>query len=259
MKKIPQDIIGNIAILKFQKIKQTGKKKLAQKFLKQHKNISTVLEKTEKIKGRLRKAKTKFLAGKNTKETTHKENNCKFKFNVDETYFSPRLSEHRKQTLEKIAKKIKNNQSILVMFAGVAPWPIILAKILKNKKKQAQIFSNEINRKANKYAKENIKINHVTDYIKLISGDAKKIPQKTKQKYDYILMPRPNLKTTFLRTALKLSKPGTTIYYHGFGKKQDVLDEIKKDIVKKISKIKIQKAGEIAPYKFRWLTQFKVK
>ena len=100
--KIPQDVIGNIAILKFNKtIKQAQKKKIANKILKQNKNITTVLEKSQKIKGRLRKAKTKFLAGEKTKITIHNENNCKFLLNIDETYFSPRLSSHRKQTLEK--------------------------------------------------------------------------------------------------------------------------------------------------------------
>jgi tRNA G37 N-methylase Trm5 len=72
-------------------------------------------------------------------------------------------------------------------------------------------------------------------------------------------MPRPNLKETFLKEILKLSYKGTRIYYHGFGKKEDVLNEIKKDTKNKIGKIKIRKAGDIAPYEFRWLASFKVK
>ena len=53
-------------------------------------------------------------------------------------------------------------------------------------------------------------------------------------------MPRPNLKDTFLKSALKLSKKGTTIFYHGFGTKEEVLSEIKKDTKNKIGKIKSQ-------------------
>lgn len=283
MKKIPQDILGEIAVLKFpREIKTKSQKiKLAKQFLKEHNSVTTILEKTNKIKGRLRKPTTTFLVGKNTKETTYNENNCKFKFNIDETYFSPRLASHRKDVCEEVVKKISRAKSqrvtnssatgglgghshtkkILIMFAGVAPWPIILGKILKQENKQAQIFSNEINRKANKYAKENIKLNKLENYIQLIPGDAKKIPQKLKekQKFDLILMPRPNLKTTFLKTALKLSKKGTIIYYHGFAqKKEEIINEIKKDTKNKIGKISIQKAGEIAPYTFRWLAKFKV-
>ena len=140
---------------------------------------------------------------------------------------------------------------------------------IENQKKKARIFSNEINRKANKYAWENIKLNKLEDLIEIIPGDAKKLPTKLRKgealgkrscprQFDFILMPRPNLKNTFLKTALKLSKKGTLIYYHGFGERDKVIEEIKKDAGKRIRKIKIQKAGEIAPYRFRWLAKFNV-
>ena len=260
MKKTPHDIIGNIAILKFPKqTKKSEKIKVAKKFLKQ-KNIKTILEKTEKIKGRLRKPQTKFLAGEKTKQTIHTESGCKFLLNIDETYFSPRLSNERKIIADEIAKKTtKTKNKILVMFAGVAPFPVIIGKKLKQKKKKAEIISNEINKKANTYAERNIKLNKLQDCIKVIPGDSKKLPAKLKKyKADFIIMPRPNLPATFLPTTLKLSHPRTQIYYYGFGEKQKVLEKIKKDCGKKIGKIKIRKAGEIAPYKFRWLCKFKI-
>ncbi len=265
--KIPYDIIGDIAILKFpREIKITGKKKFANKFLKQHKNIKTALEKIDKIKGRLRIAKTSFLAGENKKQTVHKENNCLFKININETYFSPRLSNERKIIASEIAKKAtKTKNKILVMFAGIAPFPIIIAKTLKQAGKTAEIISSEINRKANKLAKENVELNKLQDYIKIVQGDSKKLPGKLKGKFDFIIMPRPNLKETFLDAALKFSKNGTKVYYYGFGTREKVLGEIKAFIgeksnrARKISTIKIRKAGEIAPYKFRWVAEFSVR
>ena len=230
MKKIPQDILGEIAILKFpRKTLWITKKLKAKIFLKQNKTIKTILEKTGKFSGRLRTHKTKWLAGEKTKETTYRENNCTFKFNIDETYFSPRLSNERKLATEevlKLSKKIKNPK-ILVMFAGVGPYPITIAKTLKQNKIRASIISNELNKKANKYTKQNIRLNKLQDNIVIISGDANKLPNKIKEKQDIILMPRPNLKNTFLKTALKLSAKGTTIFYHGFGTKEEVEKEIK--------------------------------
>jgi tRNA (guanine37-N1)-methyltransferase len=262
MKKIPQDIIGEIAILKFpRRTLRITKKLRARKFLKYNKNVNTVLEKTEKFSGRLRILKTKWLAGIKTKKTTYKENGCIFKFDVDETYFSPRLSNERKLAAEevlKISKKIKDPK-ILVMFAGIGPYPLAIAKKLKKEKIKTEITLNELNKKANSYAKENIKINKLQDYIKLIPGDANSIPKKTKEKFDIILMPRPNLKDTFLKTALKLSKKGTYIFYHGFGTKEEVLEEIRKDTKNKISEIEIRKAGDIGVGKWRWLAKFKKK
>jgi tRNA (guanine37-N1)-methyltransferase len=260
MKKIPQDVVGDIAILKFPKKTLWAVRKLkAKKFLKQNKNVNTVLEKTGSISGRLRTPTTKYLAGIKTKEATYKENGCLFKFNVDESYFSPRLSNERKVVAEEVEKLTKKKGTkILVMFAGISPYPIVIAKKLKQSKKEAIIISNELNRKANSEAKKIIKLNKLEKEITLVGGDAKKLPTKLKEKLDIILMPRPNLKDTFLEAALKLSKKGTTIFYHGFGTKESVLTEIKKDTKKKIGKIKIRKAGDIGPYVYRWQAQFKV-
>jgi tRNA (guanine37-N1)-methyltransferase len=260
MKKIPQDIIGNIAILKFPRRTIWIIKKIkAKKFLKKNKIITTVLEKSEGFSGELRTLKTKYLAGVKTKEAIYKENECMFKFNVDESYFSPRLSNERKIIADEVVRlSKKSGTKILVMFAGISPYPIVIAKKLKLAKKQAEIVSNELNKKANKDSEKNIILNKLQNYITLINGDARKLPVKIKNKFDIILMPRPNLKETFLKTALKLSKKGTIIFYHGFGNREEVLKEIKKDTIGKIGKISIRKAGDIGAYKYRWQAIFKV-
>jgi len=259
MKKIPQDIIGNIALLKFpRRTLWLIKKFKAKKFLKSHPHVTTVLEKTSGFSGQLRTLSTKYLAGVQTTIAYYKENNCIFKFDINKSYFSPRLSNERKITAEEVAKLSKRkNTTILVMFAGVAPYPITIAKKLQTQKKKFHIYSNELNKEANKEATQNIYLNKLQKSITLLPGNAKKL--KTKQKFDIILMPRPNLKNTFLAPALKLSKKGTTIFYHGFGTKESVLNEIKRDAKGKIGKIKIRKAGDIGAHKYRWQAQFKIK
>ncbi|MFH1238086.1 MAG: hypothetical protein ABIH79_02615 [archaeon] len=261
MEKIPQDIIGDIALLKFPRRTPWLIKKLkARKFLIEHKTLKTVLEKTEGFSGELRTLKTKHLAGIKTKEATYKENDCIFKYNVDESYFSPRLSNERKVIADEVVKiSKKKGTKILVMFAGISPYPIVIAKKLKQSGKQITIISNELNKKANIAGRKNIVLNKLQNIITLIEGDAKKLSTKLKEKFDIILMPRPNLEDTFLETALKLSKKGTIIFYHGFGTKEEVLNEIEKNTRNKIEKISIRKAGDIGPYKYRWQARFKVK
>ncbi len=251
------DNFGNIVVVKFTKNASFGeKKKFAQKLLKEQRGIRTVLEKKERIKGRLRKLSTSYIAGEKTKEVLYRENGCVFRFNIDETYFSPRLSNERKE----IASKIKKGEKVLVMFAGVAPYSIVIAKLAKAQK----IFSNEINKKANKYAELNIKLNKVKGKVELINGDVKKLPEKLKQKFDVIVMPRPQLKETFLKQAFLFSKVGTRIYYYDFCKEDEIdsiADKIKQEAKKYKKKIKIfniKKAGEIAPYKFRLRVDFKI-
>jgi len=251
------DNFGNIILVRFPagtKIKD--KKKFAERILKEQKGVRTILEKKEKIKGRLRKLSTNYIAGEKTKEVLYRENDCIFRFNIDDTYFSPRLSNERKE----ISSKIKKNETVLVMFAGVAPFSIVIAK----KSKARKIFSNEINRKANEYAELNIKLNKVKDRIELISGDANKIHEKLKQKMDVIVMPRPQLKDSFLKEAFLLSKKGTRIYYYDFceiEKIDSIVEKIKEEARisgKKIKILQTKKAGEIAPYKIRLRVDFKI-
>jgi tRNA (guanine37-N1)-methyltransferase len=251
------DNFGNIILVKFpEKTGIKNKKKFAEKILREQKSVKTVLEKKERIKGRLRKLSTNYIAGEKTKEVLYKENDCVFRFNIDETYFSPRLSNERKE----IASKIKKGETVLVMFAGVAPYSIVIAK----KSKAKIIFSNEINRKANEYAELNIKLNKVKDRIELLPGDIKRVAKKIKQKMDVIVMPRPQLKETFLNSAFSLSKKGTRIYYYDFCRTDEInsiVEKIKKEAKmakKKIKILNVKKAGEIAPYKTRLRVDFKV-
>jgi len=251
------NVLGNIAIVNFPfDTKQNTKKDFAKEILKKNPAIKTVLEKSGIFKGRLRKMQTKHLAGKKNKEVLYKENNCVFRFNVDTTYFSPRLSNERKE----IASKIKKNDEVLVMFAGVSPFSIVIAKNSKAKK----VFSNEINKKANKYAELNIELNKVKDKVDLIPGDIKKTALKLKKKFNVIVMPRPKLRATFLKEAFMLSKRKTRIYYYGFckvGEEDKIIEKIKKEakkFKKRIKILNISKAGEIAPYKIRLRVDFRI-
>ena len=179
-----------------------------------------------------------------------------FRFNIDETYFSPRLSNERKE----IANKIKKGDKVLVMFAGISPYSIVIAKLSKAE----IVYSNEINRKANEYAKLNIELNKLKNKVILIPGDIKRVAEKLRDKFDVIVMPRPQLKDSFLKQAFSLSKLGTRIYYYDFCKsneinliKDKVLNEARKN-KKKIQILKIKKAGEISPYKYRIRIDLKV-
>ena len=258
MKKVRAfDFLGNIAIVNFpDDFKLNEKKKFAKKLLKEQKSVKTVLEKQGKIKGRLRKISTKYLAGKKTKEVLYRENECVFRFNLDTTYFSPRLSNERRE----IASMIKDEDYVLVMFAGVAPFPIVVAKNSGVRK----IVSNEVNKEANKYAKLNIELNNLKNRIELVPGDIKRIAKNFKEKFDVIVMPRPRLKDSFLEQAFMLSKKNTRIYYYDFCKVDEtdlIVEKIKKQakkFKKRIKILKVKKAGKIAPYKIRVRIDLKV-
>ncbi len=263
------DVIGNIAILP---LYSKNTKKIANMLLKQNPNIKSVYAKAEKVKGRLRKRKLKFLAGEKTKETIHKESGCYMKLDVEECYFSPRLSNDRLE----IARKVRKSDKVLVMFSGIAPYALVIAKNAKPK----IVYAIELNRIAHKYALENIKLNKLNNLV-AIQGDVKKAVKKLKIKFDMseinekisehaqkqrivfdkIIMARPQLKETFLDDALKVSKKGTIIYYHDFLWEEKIEEKIKyfkKTYGKKLKLIGWKKIGDISPRKYRIRIEFKV-
>src|SRR3989344_1543300 len=222
------DIIGSIAIIKSEKDGYRKSKsqtlKEAQELLKRP-HIKTVLQKATDVKGRLRTFKTKYLAGEKNLIAIHKENACLFKLNVETCYFSPRQATDRKN----LAQTIKKKDRVLVMFAGIGAYPIVIKKLANPK----YITAIEISKECTKYALENRKLNRIKeDELTIIQGDVKN--KTPKEKFDVIVMTRPNLKTTFLKPALSAAKKGTIIFYQGFSHedmlltlKQQLIDEAK--------------------------------
>ena len=254
---IGYDALGNIVIIKFDWNKSLKEKKeFALNYLEKNRNVKTVLEKTEKFHGRLRTLKTRFLAGDKNLEALYRENGCDFRFNVETCYFSPRLASERKE----VAELVKKGENVLVMFGGVAPFAIIIAKLSKAKK----VTSVELGKDCSKYAEMNVKRNKLQDKIQIVQGDVKRVLPKMKEKFDRIVMARPNLKDSFLSSAFPRIKKGRIIHYYGFYNEEDLRnlkDLITTEAKKAKKKIKIQKisrAGDIGARKFRYRADIKV-
>src|SRR3989338_8571440 len=117
------DIVGDIAILEIPPELAKKEKVIAEAVLKIQKNVKTVCKKAGDRSGTYRLKKYKKIIG-NGFETIHKESGCQFKLDISKTYFSVRESTERLR----ISDKIKKKEKILVLFSGVGPFGIILAK-----------------------------------------------------------------------------------------------------------------------------------
>lgn len=253
------DVLGEIALVQIPKELDGKKKLIGEKLLEFNKNVKTVYGKG-KTYGRLRKQKIDFLAGKEQEETIYKESGCLMKLNIRTCFFTPRLATDRLD----IAGKVKKKESVLVLFSGVAPYGLVIAKNAKCKK----VVNVELNRECTKYALENIKLNKLHN-CEAVQGDAKKFCLEMKKKkvtFDRIIMARPQLKDTFLKETLLVTKKGTIVHFHDFVKD----DEFKKKIsykrildAAKIKRKKVKIMGmkilrELAPYKYNVRVDFKV-
>ncbi len=249
------DVVGNVAIVKFaREDKLKEKKKYAEKFLKEHKAVRTVLEKANKFSGRLRTQATRWLAGEKTKEALYKENGCVFRLNVDSCYFSPRLAAERLE----VAKMVKKGENVLVMFGGVAPFAIVIGK----HSRAARIVSVELGRECSKYALENVKRNKLTN-VEIVQGDVRrKVPLLGK--FDRVVMARPNLRDSFLDLGFGAVRKGGVIHYYGFhplDEREEMISMVQGEALRagrRIKILRVKKAGEIGTKKYRFRVDLKV-
>jgi tRNA (guanine37-N1)-methyltransferase len=222
------DVIGDILLIKLKDDIINYKKEIANALLKNHKNVKTVCL-IHPVTGELRTRKIKIIAGKKITETIHKEYGLKFLVDIKKAYFSTRLANERKR----ITNQVQDNEIVVDMFTGVAPFPIMIAKYAKPK----IIYAFDKNKNAIKYAKENIKINNVLDKVELVCADALNIPQYLKErdiKADRIIMNLPFSSFNFFSKALQIIKKEGVIHYYEMLTDENLEIQIKK--LKEIAK-----------------------
>jgi len=250
------DLIGDIAIIEIPKELVKKQKIIANTLLELVKPIKVVAKKSGIHSGRYRTQKLVVLAGEKRKTTEHKESATRLQLDTERCYFSPRLSSERLR----IAKQVKKNEKILVMFSGIAPYPIVLAKNTKAKK----IVGVEWNPTAHKFAEKNIVLNKVQDKVEVFKGDVRKIVPELKQKFDRIVLAMPKTAEKFIETALSAAKKGTTIHLYNFGS-EDQFKQIKEKVLKECKRskrkartLRVVKCGQYSPRVFRVCVDFKL-
>ena len=249
------DVVGDILIFSdFPEELAKKEKIIGSVILENYPHVKTILKKTKKYSGKFRTPKLKFIAGDEKKETLHKENEVVLRLNVEKVYFSPRMSSERKR----ITELINPNESVLVMFSGCAPYPLVIAKNTKCK----EVYGIEINPIAHKYALGNIKKNKLDNKIKIFLGDVEKVLPKLNKKFDRILMPLPKGGENFLDLALKYTKKGGFVHFYDFLHENEFYNAEEKvktacnSLKKKCRIIRTVKCGQYSPRFYRVCVDF---
>lgn len=243
------DVIGEIAIIEVPKELERKEKEIARKIIETFKQVKTVAKRAGIHKGEFRTRKTKIIGGKRTKETIQKESGTIIKLNIDKCYYSPRYGTERLR----LAKQVREGEKVLIMFSGVGPFPLVIAKNSKPEK----IVGVEKNPECHKYAIENKKLNKkIGEKIDFIKGDVKNIVPKIGQ-FDRVAMPLPKGGENFLNTALKAVKTGGVLHFYDFATPEQFEESAKKIIEecrkekRKCKILRIIKCGEVKPRTYR--------
>ena len=200
------DQIGDIIIVRIPDSLLTKKKLIGETLLNEVKIAKSVFYQASAVEGDFRTRNLEILAGEDKTETEYKEFGCKFTVDVENAFFSPRLSTER----ERIANLVQDGETIVNMFAGVGMFSIMIAK-----KKKCTVYSIDINPIASKLCEKNIITNKLAGNIISINGDASQVIQEQlENKSDRTLMLLPERSDEFLKSAINATKSGGIIHYY---------------------------------------------
>ena len=200
------DQIGDIIIVRIPDSLLPKKKLIGETLLNEVKIVKSVFYQSSPVEGDFRTRNLEILAGEDKTETEYKEFGCRFRVDVANAFFSPRLSTER----ERIANLIQDGEIMVNMFAGVGMFSIMAAK-----KKKCTVYSLDINPVASRLCEKNIELNKLAGKVISINGDTSKIiEEKLVDKSDRTLMLLPERSDEFLDSAIKTTKNGGIIHYY---------------------------------------------
>lgn len=211
------DILGNIAIIDVEK----GERATAKKIMAEHSMVTTVIAKAGAVSGKYRIRKFRYVAGEKTYVATYKENNCIFKFDVRKSFFSNRLSFERARILD----LVKEKETVLVMFAGVGPFAIEIAK----SHPKAKVVAIELNKEAYKSMVDNMTANKIKNMTAVL-GDVSTASNRYKNSSNRIIMPLPMKSMEFLDQVLLVAKKDAIVHIYTFGSKESAFAEARQKI-----------------------------
>ena len=200
------DQIGDIIIVRIPNSLLSKKKIIGETLLKEVKIAKSVFYQASAVEGDFRTRNLEILAGDPSTETEYKEFGCKFTVDVENAFFSPRLSTER----ERIANLTQEGEVLINMFAGIGMFSVMAAK-----KKKCTVYSLDINPVASKLCEKNIAMNKLVGKIISINGNASEIiADQLMDRSDRTLMLLPERSDEFLESAINTTKNGGIIHYY---------------------------------------------
>ncbi len=248
---------GNKAVAIIEVEEGQDEKSLAEKILNENKNVKSVLKKVSERKGEYRTREYELVAGDKNTEVVHKEFGYSLKLDPQKVYFSPREATER----QKIAKEVKQNETVAVFFAGVGAYAIMIAKFRPKVKK---IFAIEINPEAVTYMKENIRINKVSHLVSAMQGDVKEVAEKIYKICDRVVMPLPLEAKKFLAEAIGCTKANGIVNYYTVAEEENLSGDIElvhgiaKQLNRSVEILAKQKVLPYSPHKWKYRIDFRV-
>jgi tRNA (guanine37-N1)-methyltransferase len=234
------DVIGDVAIIKLPDPLLQYKHQIGKAMMSVSPSIRTVMMDSG-VKGDLRIRELEQIAGEGGSETMHKEFGVRMITDPSKVYFNPRLATER----SRVASLVKDGETIIDMFAGVAPFGLVICK----RARPEVVYSIDLNPDAESFVRRNMEMNRVENIVP-ITGDAseaiKELPDA-----DRVIMNLPQIADEFLTDALPKTKINGTIHMHKIIERSELnsfIEKMKENAAMGGFKISVDGSSELKTY-----------
>ncbi|MBI4361858.1 MAG: hypothetical protein HY558_01650 [Euryarchaeota archaeon] len=207
------EVVGRLAVVDIPPGMETRAAEMARQVLGAHPRLDGVLGRLATPEGEARVPRLVPLVGSRT-DTIHRENGCRFHVDLAHAFFSPRLAEERKR----LASGLRRGQRVLCGFAGVGPFPIVLARLAG-----VHAVGVEQSPGAHRLLEENIRANHLTAKVEAVRGDIAGISPG--RLFDHVVLTppkeEPGGKLRYLDLGFSHLVPGGLLHYYTFAGSQE--------------------------------------
>lgn len=238
------DVVGDIAVIQIPPEIEHREKEIVEALLKVHPFLKVIAKKGFH-RGVFRIRDYSIIWGEKRLTTVHKENGVKIKVDLSKAFFNPRMKGER----YRLAQLVKDGERVLLMFAGILPYALVIARY-----KNAKITAVELNEDAIKLGIENIQLNRdkLKGSIEIIKGDVFDVVPKLGT-FDRVISPTPK-GVDALRLALEKAK--NWVHYYDFVHESKI-EDFKERIISeckelgKECKVEIKKVSDYKPHVFK--------
>jgi len=214
--KVPSyERIGDLVVIS-ELSEDISKQEAVEGILEHNPNLDSIILKTGKLSGEFRVGNYEMLYGEGT-ETVHKEHGTQIKVDPTEMFFSEREGTERKRIFE----SVQEGEKVLVMFCGVGPFPVTIARNARPEK----VVGVEKNPKAVNYARENTELNNVSDEVEILQGDVKNVCPNLGC-FERVLMPSPTNSLEFVEEAIDCTCEKGVLVVYSIQHKDNMYEEV---------------------------------
>lgn len=207
------DVVGDIAVILVPQGLIIHEQRIAEAILAANRRIKVVAKRDGNYGGEYRTIPLKILAGERRLETEVREFGVRLRLHPAQVYYSVRSGNERRR----IASLVHPGERILVLFSGVAPYPLILSRYSS----AAAIVGIEKNPLAHRFAEENLRLNRGTSNIKLYCGDVHEVMPALGEHFHRLLMPLPTQAAEYLHEAMAVLRPGGTLHFYALCRQKE--------------------------------------